>query len=323
MNFDTIVATYSVDPKRAEILKNFYHSYHRAAQDNGVAESVAREHFVSLIKFIALETEQAFQFEPFHKAIVSPIDYYTFGVEFMKVLVKGAPLIKGQDNLRKINDALERGENVVLFANHQSEADPQFISCALEKDYPRLAKEMIFVAGERVVTDPLAIPFSKGRNLLCIYSKRYIDFPPEQKLQKQLHNKKTMEQMAELLKQGGKIIYVAPSGGRDRRDENGQVKVAPFDSQSLEMFLLMAKKAGTTTHFHTLALSTYDLLPPPEGIQKELGEQRNCQAAKIGFYFGDLIDLEKYAHLGDKHIIRQERAKDLTETVEKHYQSLL
>ena len=43
---------------------------------------------------------------------------------------------------------------------------------------------MIFVAGERVITDPLAIPFSMGSNLLCIYSKRYIDHPPEKKIEK-------------------------------------------------------------------------------------------------------------------------------------------
>ncbi len=50
---------------------------------------------------------------------------------------------------------------------------------------------MIFVAGERVITDPLAVPASMGRNLLCIYSKRYIDHPPELKSEKQLHNKRT------------------------------------------------------------------------------------------------------------------------------------
>src|SRR5690606_4917236 len=128
--------------------------------------------------------------------------------------------------------------NVVLLANHQTETDPQIISILLEKSHARIAEQIIYVAGERVITDPLAIPFSMGCNLLCIYSKRYINSPPELKNEKQLHNKSTMELMSRLLKEGGKIIYVAPSGGRDRRSSSGKVEVASFDPQSIEMFSL-------------------------------------------------------------------------------------
>ena len=289
---------------------------------NGVDEKTIRQHFTELVKHVCYEATSPFQFEPFHKAIFEPIDYYSFGIEFMRSLVEDVKLV-GQDQLKLMQSKLLNKDNIVLFANHQTEADPQLISVALEKDFPEIAKQMIFVAGERVVTDPLAIPFSKGRNLLCIYSKRYIDIPPEQKLQKQLHNKKTMETMSLLLSQGGQIIYVAPSGGRDRKNDDGLIQIAPFDPQSIEMFLLMAKRAKRPTHFHTLALSTYDLLPPPVSIQTELGEQRLCQKTKIGFYFDEAIDLEKYAHLGDKHMIRQMRADELTKQVETNYQSLI
>jgi glycerol-3-phosphate O-acyltransferase len=130
-----------------------------------------------------------------------------------------------------------------------------------------------------------------------------------------------MEQMSELLKKGGKIIYVAPSGGRDRKNADGVIDVAPFDPQSLEMFILMAKKAKTTTHFHTLALSTYDLLPPPTGIQKELGEARVCHKTKIGFYFGKKIDLDAYQD-PDKHKMREIRASKLTEECQQNYLAL-
>ena len=51
---------------------------------------------------------------------------------------------------------------------------------------------MIMVAGDRVTTDVVAVPFSKARNLLCIYSKRHIDNPPEEKSKKMRHNAKTM-----------------------------------------------------------------------------------------------------------------------------------
>ena len=44
----------------------------------------------------------------------------------------------------------------------------------------------------QVTTDVVAVPFSKARNLLCIYSKRHIDNPPEEKSKKMRHNAKTM-----------------------------------------------------------------------------------------------------------------------------------
>ena len=86
----------------------------------------------------------------------------------------------------KYSSHLKKGHNVVFLANHQIEADPQAISILLDERFPGIAPEMIFVAGERVITDPLAVPFSMGRSLLCIYSKRYIDNPPEQKADKQV-----------------------------------------------------------------------------------------------------------------------------------------
>jgi len=323
LNFETYLNSLNLEQKQVFILKDFYNNYKKAGLCNGIAESCLLANFKQLAHHVSMQMSAPFSFEPFHEAIFSPTDYYQFGIDFMKILVENDPLIKGEKQLEIIQQRLLCGENVILLANHQTEADPQFLSIALEKHFPHIAKNMIFVAGERVTHDPLAVPFSKGRNLLCIYSKRYIDHPLELKLQKQLHNKKTMEKMAELLKIGSQIIYVAPSGGRDRKNEQGLIEVAPFDSQSIEMFILMSKRAKTPTHFHTLALSTYNLLPPPEGIQKELGETRSCHQGPIGFYFGEAIDLEKYADISDKHIARQQRADELTQLVKEHYKDLL
>lgn len=48
----------------------------------------------------------------------------------------------------------------------QTEADPQVISLLMEREgYGDVAEKLINVAGHRVTTDPLAIPFSMGRNL--------------------------------------------------------------------------------------------------------------------------------------------------------------
>ncbi len=88
-----------------------------------------------------------------------------------------------------------------------------------------------------------------------------------------MHNQRTMKKMKELLEEGGRIIYVALSGGRDRPDEYGNVQVAEFDAQSLEMFRLMAKQSHKPCHFYPLALATFDILPPPPVVEKELGKQ--------------------------------------------------
>ncbi len=157
--------------------------------------------------------------------------------------------IRGEKNLSEVQSHLKKGHNVVFLANHQIEADPQAISILLDGRFPNIAPEMIFVAGERVITDPLAVPFSMGRSLLCIYSKRYIDNPPEKKAAKQVHNKRTMELMSHLLKEGGKCIYVAPSGGRDRPNEEGKIEAGCFRRTEHRDVLSHGPKSG---HAHLL-----------------------------------------------------------------------
>ena len=109
-----------------------------------------------------------------------------------------------------------------------------------------------------------------------------------------------MEKMSALLKEGGKIIYVAPSGGRDRKNEQGIVEVAPFDPNSIELFYLMTRKAATRTHFIPLALATYDLLPPPETVQKELGEIRQAKKTPIHLFFGSPFDMNHFPGAEEK-----------------------
>jgi glycerol-3-phosphate O-acyltransferase len=202
------------------------------------------------------------------------------------------------------------GENVVFFANHQTEGDPQAISLLLEKTHPDVGRDITFVAGERVTTDPLAVPFSMGRNLLCIYSKRYIEHPPEKRAERQRHNQKTMERMSALFGEGGLCIYVAPSGGRDRVNSDGILEIAPFDPQSVEMYCLMARRSGRATHFYPMALDTYAFLPPPDTIQVELGEPRRITRTGIHLAVGAEIDMDALGRdvPGDKHARRSVRA---------------
>lgn len=138
---------------------------------------------------------------------------------------------------------LAAGENVVLLANHQTEADPGVFAHMLEDSFPELAQNVIYVAGaprprrgqrraglrfrrafvfcaawrpppavrptrsplpplvtgpaapcwppwsrpprlrpagDRVVTDALCKPFSMGRNLFCVYSKKRMEMDEDE-----------------------------------------------------------------------------------------------------------------------------------------------
>jgi glycerol-3-phosphate O-acyltransferase len=304
----------SIPPKYREILRLFFDGYDEALRPHGMSIEDYHQLFLDYLEQVKKQCIEPYPFQPYHARIRKPFDHYRFGVEILKPLIeRDKSTVVGQEHLKTICTELEQGHNAIFLANHQTEADPQAISILLDESSPGFAEQLIFVAGERVITDPLAVPFSMGRNLLCIYSKRYIDVPPELKTQKQMHNKKTMQLMSELLSEGGKAIYVAPSGGRDRPNKEGIFEVAPFDPQSIEMFYLMAQRAGHPTHFYPLTLKTHELLPPPETIQVELGEVRKAKRGKIHLAFGPEIDMEKFPgnDLSDKHERREARARHI------------
>ncbi len=309
----------------AKTLHAFYFIYGNAAAANGCKPTEFVPLLTRFLDYVAENIQHPFKFEPFHKHLTHPIDYYHFGLDFIRPLVIfNKSTVLHPDNVDRMAEQLSQGDNVVLFANHQTELDPQAISLLLEKTHPRLAEEMIFVAGHRVINDPLAIPFSKGRNLLCIYSKKYISADPQQKQENLLHNQRTMNRMSQLLSEGGKCIYVAPSGGRDRPDKNGHIDVAHFDPQSTEMFWLMAQRAEHVTHFYPLALATYHLLPPPDTINKKLGEARHTTSTPIHLAFGPEIDMEHFpgGDQLDKKQKRTSRAQYIWEQVRKGYQQI-
>lgn len=301
--------------KAQHLLKEFCCNYTRA---------IGYEHpiLLTIVEKIYEQILLPYSFAPYHTKIQAPFDYYQMGMDFLRPLIDFPhSTVTGHPHLEEIVQRLHRKENVIFLANHQIEADPQALSILLEHQYPQLAEQIICVAGDRVVTDPIAIPFSMGRNLLCIYSKRYIDHPPEKKAEKQLHNQKTMELMSELLKEGGHAIYVAPSGGRDRKDAKGHIQVSSLDPQSVEMFYLMTKKAKRPTFFYPMALSTYHLLPPPETIQKELGEERRVGQGPIHLWVGPCIDMEHFPgkEETDKRKRRELRALYIWQQIDTAY----
>lgn len=309
-------------PKELAIeIRKFCLSYQEALSKKKVIEAAELEILNHFIELVAIELQTPSSFDLYHQRVISPINYYCFGLDLMRPLIDfKKSSIRGEQIVEKISQQLSANENVILLANHQIEPDPQVIHIMLEDRFPDLAKNMIFVAGHRVITDPMAMPFSKGCNLLCIYSKKYIENPPEKKAEKLLHNQKTIKKMQQLLEEGGKCIYMAPSGGRDRVNTSGEIEVAPFDPQSIELFWLIARQVHPKTHFYPLALSTYHLLPPPDQINLDLGERRYAQCSPVHLAFGEEIDMINFSgHLTDKHQNRKARADYIFDLVKKLY----
>lgn len=312
-----------INAKLHRVIRDFYDNYQETSSQ--LPDPKKREEtFELLVKLIIKQIEDPHLFSIFHRSVRSPFDYYQFGLDFIRPFIDfDQSKIFGLEALHSIREQLKKGENVILLANHQTEPDPQAISLLLEKIDSKLATDMIFVAGHRVISDPLAIPLSLGRNLLCIYSKKHMSHPPEEKAEKILHNQRTLKQMQELLNEGGYCIYVAPSGGRDRPDSKGEFQVAPFDVQSVELFSLLGQQTKRPTHFYPLALQTFELMPPPRVVEKELGEKRMIHFTPIYLSFGDEVDMHNFPgseHL-DKKAKRSQRAEYIWQKVCQGYEA--
>ncbi|MBS0622316.1 MAG: 1-acyl-sn-glycerol-3-phosphate acyltransferase [Verrucomicrobia bacterium] len=313
-------------PKYRKLIEQFYTSYlHAKGYLPGQEDRQTAHLFDLYLRFIEEQCAHPYPFEPVHLKIRTPVDYYQFGLDVMEGIIDRAhSCVLGLKQVDRIEQLLLQGENVVILTNHQAESDPQLVNLLLEKTHPTFAAESFWVAGERVLIDPMAAPFSMGRNLLCVYSKKYIDHPPERRSEKQAHNANTMRQMHKLFSKGGVAVFVAPSGGRDRPNQEGNVLPAPFDASAVEMFRLMASRSPKPVHIFPLALASYNLLPPPSGMPDEGCEPRYTKGGPVHLHFGAEIDMNSLgeAEGGDKRERRQLLAAHAYQLVCQLYSTL-
>ncbi|CAL9204186.1 unnamed protein product [Musa hybrid cultivar] len=191
---------------------------------------------------------------------------------------------------------LKKGHNIVLFSNHQTEADPPLIALLLERTNPYLAEKLVFVAGDRVITDPLSKPFSMGRNLICVYSKKHMHDVPELVEMKRRANARSLKEMALLLRGGSQIIWIAPSGDRDRPDPlTGKWHPASFDESSVNNMRRLVDHSGVMGHMYPLALLCYEVMPPPPEVEKQIGERRKISFHGIGLSVAPEINFDDIA----------------------------
>merc|ERR1719389_850468 len=87
-------------------------------------------------------------------------------------------------------------------------------------------------------------------------------------------NMTTVRTMQKMLNEGGNLIWIAPSGGRDRPDASGVFQVADFDPASVELMRKLGSKAKKKTHLFPMAMFSHAIMPPPPALEKAVGEQR-------------------------------------------------
>lgn len=298
-----------------DTLLAWFDSYRQAAEDNetfiGDATELTEEMFTTLLELARLSVEEPIRFEPFHEKMRVPFDYYKFGFDFASVLINvKESTVRGKANLEQAVEYAKQGHNVIFFSNHQSEGDPYAIDYMLdwvagcEREF---CEDLIFMAGDRVRNDPVVCPFSAGRNLLTVYSKKHINDVPELRQGKLQHNRRTIHATAALFKKGGSVVWFAPSGGRDRRSKETKcVEVSAFDEGAVEMMRFTAEKSGVPSHFFPMSIRTYDMLPPPSNVGgAEIGEDRVVNYIPMHMHVGEELDFTLSPEVTD----RMERRK--------------
>ncbi|XP_058085693.1 glycerol-3-phosphate acyltransferase ATS12, chloroplastic-like [Magnolia sinica] len=267
-------------------MEEVYRNYRNAVLQSGnpKASEIILSNMAVTFDRILVDVEEPFTFPPHHKAIREPFDYYMFGQSYIRPLIDFRKSYVGNIALfSDMEEKLQQGHNIVLISNHQSEADPAVIALLLDTRNPHLAEKLTYVAGDRVVTDPICKPFSMGRNLLCVYSKKHMHDIPELTEMKKRANTRSLKEMALLLRAGAQIIWIAPSGGRDRPDPlTGELYPAPFDASSVDNIRRLSDHSGVPGHIYPLSLLCYDIMPPPPQVEKQIGERRMISYHGVG-----------------------------------------
>ena len=98
-----------------------------------------------------------------------------------------------------------------------------------------------------------------GRNLFCVHSKKHLDDDPSLKAEKQATNRRTLKAMQAALNEGGKLLWIAPSGGRDRNvdEASGETFPDPFDHTAVELMRALTTKAKPAGHIYPFAMYSY------------------------------------------------------------------
>ena len=82
---------------------------------------------------------------------------------------------------------------------------------------------------------------------------------PELKAEKQATNRRTLKAMQTALGAGGQLLWIAPSGGRDRsiNAETDENEPDAFDPSAVELMRALSAKAAPPAHIYPFAMYSY------------------------------------------------------------------
>ncbi|XP_017238530.1 glycerol-3-phosphate acyltransferase, chloroplastic isoform X1 [Daucus carota subsp. sativus] len=278
-------------------MAELYKNYNEAVLQSGdpKAADIVLSNMATVLNRIFMVVKDTFVFSAYHKAIREPFDYYMFAQDYIRPLINFRDSYVGNISVfNEMEEKLRQGDNVILISNHQTEADPAVIALLLESTNPYIGEGVTYIAGDRVVTDPLCKPFSMGRNLLCVYSKKHMNDDPELVDMKRRANTRSLKEMAKLLRSESEIIWIAPSGGRDRPDPvTNEWLPAPFDASAVDNMRRLMEHAGHPAHIYPVALLCHNIMPPPVKVEKEIGERRMIAFHGTGLSIAPPINYDK------------------------------
>eukprot|EP00475_Leptophrys_vorax_P037356 TRINITY_DN6423_c0_g1_i1.p1 TRINITY_DN6423_c0_g1~~TRINITY_DN6423_c0_g1_i1.p1 ORF type:complete len:196 (+),score=17.84 TRINITY_DN6423_c0_g1_i1:26-589(+) len=163
-----------------------------------------------------------------------------------------------------------------------------------------------------------------GRNLLCVHIKKHLNDIPELADQKRAANRHTLKTMALLFQKGGNLIWIAPSGGRDRINDAGEVPPAAFDPSAIEVMRRLVSESGVPAHLHPTALLSYDVMPPPRTLEKDLGEKRVIGFHGVGVSVAEAVDFDLVtAGIDDRKAARNAYSDAVYRAVVEQYDALV
>ncbi|PNH02302.1 Glycerol-3-phosphate acyltransferase, chloroplastic [Tetrabaena socialis] len=273
----------------------FYDNYKKALLNSGVSgvdEKWVTTVQATILDNVLLQAVQPYTFPSFHTRIMEPYNYYDFGQRYVATLIDFKNSVLGhRERWDRVQALLEQKHNVVLLANHQTEADPGVFAHMLASSHPTLATDVIYVAGDRVVTDAMCKPFSMGRNLFCVHSKKHMDFAPELKASKMETNRRTLVAMQRKLNEGGTLLWIAPSGGRDRPNADDEWLPDVFDPTAVELMRSLTQRAKQPGHIIPMSMFSYPMMPPPKTLEKNVGERRMTAFTGVGIDLCEELDI--------------------------------
>jgi len=264
----------TLDSSVREGLLNLFSSYAGALSMSPrlpASEKEAAQVVAALADRVQVMLEENYTFPSRHTRVLEPFNYFDIGQRAVGNLVDfGASFVGHAERILDMQSAVARGENVLLLANHQSDADGGVWAWMTRELAPSLATDLYYVAGDRVVTDSYAKIYNMGRNLICVHSKKVMDQdPPAVREQKSKINRRSVLELGKLFKQGGAIVWVAPHGGRDRTDASGQLAPGAWDAAAVMLLKRMMDSSPNPGHVYPMAMATAEIMPPPSGEDEE------------------------------------------------------